>query len=392
MPHIRRVPGRSRPSRRQRGLLARDGTRFPVEYTSTPIQEKGRLLGAVVIFRDVSEKRRAQEDLLSALEQVEGLKQRLEHENAYLKDELRSGLRHKEIVGGSDAIRNILQQIELVAKSDATVLITRESGTGKELIARAIQDASERSARPLIRVNCASIPSEVFESEFFGHAKDAFTGAITQRAGRFELADSGTIFLDEVGELSLGHQAKLLLILQEKQFERVGESKTRSIDVRVIAATNRDLRREVDDKRFREDLFFRHSVFPIKSPPLRERLDDIPALAQLFLECASQRAKRDDLQISLADVDRLKSYHWPGNIRELENVIEWAVITAIDGRLRLHVPNTLALNEPAAEPPSSVRNDATPGAPPARLVTEADRMAMERHQLEEALKACRGRF
>ena len=142
---------------------------------------------------------------------------------------------------------------------------------------------------------------------------------------------------------------------------------------------------------FREDLFFRLSVFPIKSPPLRERLDDIPALAQLFLERASQRAKRDDLQISLADVDRLKSYHWPGNIRELENVIEWAVITAIDGRLRLHVPNTLALSEPAAELPSSVRNDATPGAPPARLVTEADRKAMERHQLEEALKACRGR-
>jgi PAS domain S-box-containing protein len=371
----------------------KDGSCFPVEYTSTPIREKGRLLGAVVVFRDVSEKRKSERDLINALGQVEELKRRLEHENAYLQDELRSGLRHKEIVGSSAAIRNILQQIELVAKSDATVLITGESGTGKELIARAIHDASERSARPLIRVNCASIPSELFESEFFGHAKGAFTGALTERAGRFELADGGTIFLDEVGELPLEHQAKLLRILQEKQFERVGESKTRSIDVRVIAATNRDLSQEVDKKQFREDLFFRLSVFPIESPPLRERLDDIPALAQLFLERASERAKRSDLQVSLANVDRLKHYHWPGNIRELENVIERAVITAVDGRLRLHVPNTLGKVEAAdaAAPANNSSSDAPASGREVRLMTESERKAMERAQLEEALKACRGR-
>ncbi|MCB1510549.1 MAG: sigma 54-interacting transcriptional regulator [Hyphomicrobiaceae bacterium] len=368
----------------------KDGTCFPVEYTSTPIQEKGRLLGAVVVFRDVSAQREAQANLIHALEEVEELKQRLELENAYLQDELRSGSGHKEIVGSGPAILNIIRQIDLVAPSDATVLITGESGTGKELIARAIHHASSRSSRPLIRVNCASIPTELFESEFFGHAKGAFTGALHERVGRFELADGGTIFLDEVGELPMEHQAKLLRILQERQFERVGESRTREVDVRVIAATNRDLRSEVTAKCFREDLFFRLNVFPIESPPLRERLDDIPALASLFLERACQRANKPNLQISLADVERLQSYHWPGNIRELENVIERAVITAVDGRLRLHVPTTLQYDPVPGQDQPPER-----AAPAARqmesLVTEADRLAIEKKAIEDALRLCHGR-
>lgn len=380
----------------------KDGSCFPVEYTSTPIKESGQLLGAVVVFRDVSAQREAQEQLVKALDEVGALKRRLQLENAYLQDELRVVSNHKEIVGDSQAVRGIVRQIEMVAPSDATVLITGESGTGKELIARAIHDASARRERPLIRVNCASIPRDLFESEFFGHAKGAFTGAVGERIGRFELADGGTIFLDEVGELPLEHQAKLLRILQEGQFERVGDPRTRSVDVRVIAATNRDLRSEVNDKRFREDLFFRLNVFPIASPPLRDRLDDIPLLARLFVKRAMKRANKSGLQISLADVERLQGYNWPGNIRELENVIERAVITAIDGRLRLHVPQMhilsgdetvvtqpqsggdFAHSAPANEKPRNV-------ADKREVLTDDARKQLERDSVIAALKQCKGR-
>ncbi|MFY0615060.1 MAG: sigma 54-interacting transcriptional regulator [Hyphomicrobiaceae bacterium] len=368
----------------------KDGSSFPVEYTSTPIQEKGRLLGAVVIFRDVSERRRTQVDLMKALTEVEALKQRLELENAYLQDEIRGGADQKGILGSSPAVVNILNQIQLVAESSANVLITGESGTGKELVARAIHEASARRDRPLIRVNCASIPRELFESEFFGHVKGAFTGAVSERIGRFELADSGTLFLDEVGELPLEHQAKLLRVIQEQQFERVGENKTRSVDVRIISATNRDLKREVADKSFREDLFFRLNVFPIESPPLRERLDDIPVLASFFLCRACTRANKSGLQISLADVERLQSYDWPGNIRELENVIERAVITAGDGRLRLHVPKAdAASRDKDILGDLSTRLDGN--APQLKIVTEDERKLREKRVLEEALTATSGR-
>ena len=375
----------------------KDGSCFPVEYTSTPIEEKGRLLGAVVVFRDVSAQRKAQSDLLAAMREVESLKKRLELENEYLQFELRGGANHKEIVGGSVAVRNILEQIELVAASEASVLITGESGTGKELIARAIHEGSSRCQRPLIRVNCASIPRDLFESEFFGHAKGAFTGAVSERLGRFELADGGTIFLDEVGELPLEHQAKLLRILQEKQFERIGETTTRQVDVRVIAATNRDLKQEVSKKTFREDLYFRLNVFPVVSPPLRDRLDDIPELASLFLRRACERANKQQLQISLADVERLKAYNWPGNIRELENVIERAVITATDGRLRFHVPRTVQVDideidvsSPGLEPN---RADGTNGldAVPTAIVTEQDLKQRERDVMLAVLRRCNGR-
>jgi len=215
-----------------------------------------------------------------------------------------------------------------VAGTDSTVLINGESGTGKELIARAIHDTSHRSGRSLIRVNCAAIPAELFESEFFGHSKGAFTGATETRMGRFELADGGTLFLDEVGEIPLALQGKLLRVLQEQQFERVGESKTRSVDVRIIAATNQDLKANVENGTFREDLYFRLNVFPIESVPLRNRQDDIPLLAQHFLNRAKDRANRRHLKIPMSQIQKLKHYNWPGNIRELENIIERQVILA----------------------------------------------------------------
>lgn len=307
---------------------SKSGKPIDVEYTSTPIRDNGFIVGAVVIFHDVSQKKVDKKRLLEALEEVEKLKNQLELENAYLQEEIDSEFNHHQIVGKSPAIQKIAQQIQLVAPTDATVLICGESGTGKELIARAIHDISERSHRPLIRVNCAAIPEDLFESEFFGHARGSFTGATTDRPGRFEVADGGTLFLDEVGELPLHLQGKLLRVIQEQQFERVGESTTRHVDVRIIAATNRDLKQQVSLQKFREDLYFRLNVFPIESVPLRERTDDIPLLTQHFLQRASRRARKSNLRISLSELEKLKSYHWPGNIRELENVIERQVILA----------------------------------------------------------------
>ncbi|MEZ5727205.1 MAG: sigma 54-interacting transcriptional regulator [Burkholderiaceae bacterium] len=360
----------------------KDGSCFPVEYTSTPIIAQGRALGAVVVFRDVSAQRRAREELEQALAEVRSLQHRLELENAYLQDELLEGASHPEIVGTSDAVRRILRQIELVGPTDATVLITGESGPGKEVIARAIHHASERRHRPLIRVNCAAIPRELFESEFFGHVRGAFTGAVAERVGRFELADGGTIFLDEVGEIPLELQGKLLRILQEQQFERVGETRTRDVDVRVIAATNRNLRDEVEARRFREDLYFRLNVFPIVSPPLRERVDDIAQLAARFMRRACARAHRAELPIRLSEVERMKRYPWPGNIRELENVIERAVITSVDGKLRLDLP-------------TEARTLAAPSGPAAPVaagvLTASQQRDAERENIVRALRQCRGR-
>ncbi len=242
----------------------KDGTSFWVEYTSTPIHEHGQVVGAVIVFRDITQRREADEKLRAAHEEVDRLRERLELENAYLQEEIRIEGNHHGIVGRSGAIQKILRQVELVAPTDATVLITGESGTGKELIARAIHDASKRSRRPMIRVNCATIPREAFESEFFGHAKDAFAGALRDGVGRFELADGGTLFLDEVADMPIELQGKLLRVLEENSFERVGEQQTRTVDVRVIAATNRDLKQEVRRGRFREDLYFRLDVFPVE--------------------------------------------------------------------------------------------------------------------------------
>jgi formate hydrogenlyase transcriptional activator len=365
----------------------KDGTSFWVEYTSTPIRDRGAVVGAVVVFRDVSLKREADEKLHAALAEVESLRQKLELENAYLQEEIRAESNHRGIIGTSAAIQSVLRQVELVAPTDATVLVTGESGTGKELIARAIHEASKRLDRPLIRVNCAAIPRELFESEFFGHVKGAFTGALRDRIGRFELANSGTLFLDEVGEIPLELQGKLLRVLQEGQFERVGEERTRNVDVRVIAATNRDLKSEVRKGRFREDLYFRLNVVPIESVPLRERRADIPLLAAHFLRGTGRKLKTEGLRLSEGDMRRLAGYDWPGNVRELENMIERAAILARDGRLRIELPDSV--KRPAmmggGGPPAEDTS-----APP--LLTDADRKDRDRANITAALQSCGGRI
>lgn len=359
----------------------KDGTPLYVEYTSTPIRERGRLLGAVIVFRDITVRRESEEQLRSALAEVDHLRERLEQENEYLQEEIRIETRHRGIIGRSAAHQKIISQIELVAQTDATVLITGESGTGKELIARAIHEASRRSNRPLIKVNCAAIPRELFESEFFGHARGAFTGAIRDRIGRFELADEATLFLDEVGEIPLELQGKLLRVLQEKQLERVGEERTRNVDVRIIAATNRPLQNDVKAGRFREDLYYRLDVFPIQSMPLRERLEDIPQLAQHALDGAIRKLNLPPIILTASDIDRLMRYEWPGNVRELENVIERAAILASNGRLRISLPEARGEQGPVVA--------REPGRP--RLVTEDERKQRDRDNIIAALKVANGR-
>ncbi|GJD43014.1 Anaerobic nitric oxide reductase transcription regulator NorR [Methylobacterium cerastii] len=360
----------------------RDGTAFPVSYTSTPIRDRGRLLGAVIVFRDISQRREAEERLRSALAEVDSLRERLELENAYLKEEIRQERHHQGIIGRSPAIAATLRQVDLVAGTDATVLVTGESGTGKELIARAIHEASRRRDRPMIRVNCAAVPRELFESEFFGHARGAFTGALRDRVGRFELADGGTLFLDEVGEIPLDLQGKLLRVLQERSFERVGEARTRAVDVRLVAATNRDLREEVRRGRFREDLYFRLNVFPLAASPLRERPEDIASIAQHFLKGAARRLNIPEPRLTEGDARRLARYAWPGNVRELENVIERAAILAVRGRLRFDLPET--------EPPRRA-DAAAPTLPADRPPTEADRRARDRAEIAAALALTGGK-
>jgi DNA-binding NtrC family response regulator len=277
------------------------------------------------------------------------------------------------LVGESVALQAVLEQIELVADTDATVLITGESGTGKELVARAIHERSPRRKGPLVRVNCAAIPDSLFESELFGYVRGAFTGALNDRPGRFETAQGGTLLLDEIGEVPLALQPKLLRVLQEKEFERVGETRARKIDVRVVAATNRDLAAEVMAGRFRGDLFYRLNVFPIENPPLGDRREDIPLLAEHFIEVAARRLRRPPPRLTEAALRQLMARDWPGNIRELENVIERAIILARDGQLRF---------DPPPSPAASPRPPSTSGALP--LLSRA---ALEKHQRDAILAA-----
>jgi len=361
-------------------LWRKDGTSFWVEYTSTPVRDRGLLVGAVMVFRDITQRREADEKLRAALDEVGQLRNRLELENAYLQEEIRvEGNRHG-IVGRSAAIEHVRRQIELVAPTGATVLIAGESGTGKELIARAIHEASARSKRPLIRVNCAAVPHELFESEFFGHAKGTLAGAARDRTGRFELADGGTLFLDEVGEIPFELQGKLLRVIEEGIFERVGEARTRKADVRVIAATNRNLKEDVRNGRFREDLYFRLNVFPIESVPLRERRDDIPLLAAHFLRAAERKLAVGELRLSIADVRRLGRYDWPGNVRELQNAIERGAILAREGQARIDLPDQIAARprRPGAEPMAAV-------------LTDEARRERDRSNIVAALEACGGK-
>src|SRR5258705_4482633 len=356
----------------------KNGSPVWVEYTSTPIRDRGTVVGAVIVFRDVSHRREADEKLHAALAEVDRLRERLELENAYLQEENRVETNPRGIIGQSEAIQKTLRQVKLVAPTTAAVMITGESGTGKELIARAIHEASSRRDRPLIRVNCAAIPRELFESEFFGHVRGAFTGAMRDRIGRFELADGGTLFLDEVGEIPIELQGKLLRVLQEGNFERVGEERTRAVDVRLIAATNRDLKQEVQRGRFREDLYFRLNVFPVESVPLRERREDIPLLAQHFLTRES-KALKSELRLSEGDARRLSRYDWPGNVRELQNVIERAAILAQNGRLRIDLPD--------GAPPSNGSGRPKADARPA-VMTSSEMRDHERANISAALQAC----
>ena len=361
----------------------RDGSMFPVEFTSTPVISGGSIIGSVVVFRDITERQMTQQRLQSAMEELRELKQRLEQQNAYLQEEILIEHHFREIVGQSEPILTIVKQIDVVGPTDASVLIHGESGTGKELIARAIHQSSRRSDNPLIRVNCAAIPAELFESEFFGHVRGAFTGAMRDRVGRFELADGGTLFLDEIGEIPLELQSKLLRVLQEGQFERVGEERTRKVDVRIITATNRDLLAEVKAKRFREDLYFRLNVFPILSPALRERPEDIPLLASHFVKQICSRLGRPPARLRKTDVERMQSYNWPGNIRELQNIIERALITSKGQDLLLDMP----VGQAAAVGPAEAGTPQISG-----ILTEAQLRTLEKDNLNAALAACDGKI
>ena len=284
---------------------------------------------------DITNLKKTQNDLKSALDELQLLKEKLEAENIYLQQEIKHEHNFEEIISSSAVFKKVLSKISQVADTDATVLILGESGTGKELIARAIHSVSKRGKRPLVKVNCAALPANLIESELFGHEKGAFTGAITQKIGRFELANEGTIFLDEIGEMPLDLQSKLLRVLQEGEFERVGSSKTIKIDVRVIAATNRELQESVNNKEFRSDLYYRLNVFPIYSPPLRERKEDIPLLVNHFCKKHGMKIGRKISSIPKQALDSLMVYDWPGNVRELENIIERAVIISTSNVLEL---------------------------------------------------------
>jgi formate hydrogenlyase transcriptional activator len=303
-------------------------------------QRMSRLVPAVRrAFQEAEEhilRRRAEEELRDALAQLQDLKAQLEAENLNLREEIRMAGLHGDIVGHSGAMRSALVQAEQVAETDSTALILGETGTGKELMARAIHNMSRRSGRPMVVVNCAAMPSALVESELFGRDKGAYTGALTEQAGRFELANGSTVFLDEVGELPPETQAKLLRVLQEGQFERLGSNKTITVDVRVIAATNRDLDRAVADGTFRQDLFYRLNVFPITIPPLRERTEDIPPLVWAFVNEFKETMGKRIESVSRKSLEALQRYPWPGNVRELRNIIERAMIRST-GRT-LHVP------------------------------------------------------
>ena len=286
-------------------------------------------------------------ELETALEEVGQLKDRLHDENAYLQHEIKLSHNFEEIITRSEIFRQVLSELEQVADTDATVLVLGDTGTGKELLARAVHSASRRADRPLVKVNCAALPANLIESELFGHERGAFTGASARQRGRFELADEGTIFLDEVGDLPLELQAKLLRVLQEGEFERVGSSSTIQVDARVIAATNRDLGEAVAAGGFREDLYYRLNVFPIRCPPLRDRPEDIPLLVEHFATRFSVRAGKRITSVPQKVITALQAYHWPGNVRELENVVERAVILSRGTQLELGnwMPSAAAASE-----------------------------------------------
>ena len=331
------VQGKKRYQASDQVFWRHDSTSFPVDFVSTPIMEDNRLQGVVVVFRDITERKLAEQKLKNALSEIEQLKNRLQAENIYLQEQINLNHKFEDILGQSQSLKTVLHQVEQVAPTETTVLILGETGTGKELFARALHNLSGRNNRPLVKVNCAALPANLIESELFGHEKGSFTGATARRIGRFELANEGTIFLDEIAELPLELQAKLLRVLQENEIERLGDSKTIKINVRVIAATHRDLKKMVADGSFREDLYYRFSVFPLTLPPLRERQHDISLLVQWFINKYTQKMGKQINHIPQTVMDNLLNYNWPGNVRELENVIERAVILSPEQTLQIPI-------------------------------------------------------
>jgi formate hydrogenlyase transcriptional activator len=335
---------------------------------SAPMTIKGKIIGTLNVGSRVPGRYGADEvSLLAAIaeqvalaignllayEEIAGLKARLEEENVYLQEEVRTEAALGDVVGQSPAILAVLASVRKVAATDSTVLVTGETGTGKELVVRAIHDLSRRKDKLLVKVNCAALPAGVIESELFGHERGAFTGALTRKIGRFELANRGTLFLDEVGDLPLELQAKLLRVLQDGEFERVGGTQTLKVDVRLIAATNRDLERAVSEERFRADLYYRLNVFPIVIPPLRKRLQDVPRLARHFAMLYASKMGKQVGPLSADVLARLTAYAWPGNVRELQNVIERAVILSSKGRFEL---GDLVITRPAPTPEQQPRS------------------------------------
>lgn len=346
----------------------KDGTCFPVEYTSTPVYKDNKIIGAVAVFRDVSQQHETDRALRNALSQVQALSEQLQAENTYLQSELDANWSGSGLVGHNPKFKQLLEQISLVSKTDSSVLILGENGTGKELIARSVHQLSERANATLVKVNCAAFSPTLLESELFGHEKGAFTGASEQRKGRFELADNGTLFLDEVGELSLAAQSKLLRVLQEQEFERVGGNQTIKVNIRIIAATNRDLTAMIADGQFRMDLFYRLNVFPLHVPALRERLDDLSLLCQSILNDLNHKLKKQVKGISKASLKLLSQYHWPGNIRELQNVLEREVILSHSNIVRINTHFQQGLNNQSKQ-----------------FVTLAEN---ERNYIEQVLEQC----
>jgi transcriptional regulator with GAF, ATPase, and Fis domain len=318
-----------------------------------------------------------------AFEENESLRRKLELERDYLMEEVDATGAFGAILGRGPALERVLHQVAMVAPTSANVLILGESGTGKELVARAIHQRSQRAGKPLVKVNCGSIPRELFESEFFGHVRGAFTSAVRDRIGRFQLADGGTLFLDEVGEIPVELQSKLLRVLQEGEFERVGEETTRRINVRVIAATNRDLSKQISQGQFRLDLYYRLSVFPLEIPPLRERKEDLPELLVHFVKLACARYHLPQPAVPQKELARAQRYDWPGNVRELQNVVERAVILARGGKLRLDLPDD---GGPRMEVRQTIRVTDRTGDDEVRIIPETEWRERERANVLAALQ------